>query len=190
MDNLMGGQQAMKETVDVLLGTAEIAARIQELGKQITADYAGQSIILLGALKGAAIFLADLSRQISQEVNVEIDFIKASSYGDGTTSSGDVKLDHVPGENLKDRHVILVEDIVDTGNTITRLKNHFAAQSLASLKVCALLDKPERRDAKNHGLKIDYLGFTIPDKFVVGFGLDYAQRYRNLPYIGVLKGAI
>jgi len=174
------------ETVDVLLSTAEISARVKELGKQITNDYEGQGILLLGALKGAVHFLADLSREISG--NVEIDFIKASSYGDGTTSSGEVKLEYFPGADLKNRHVILVEDIVDTGHTVSRLKNYFADKGLASLKLCALLDKPERREVK--ALEIDYLGFTIPDKFVVGYGLDYAQRYRNLPYVGVLKGAI
>ncbi|MCL2841650.1 MAG: hypoxanthine phosphoribosyltransferase [Defluviitaleaceae bacterium] len=175
----------MVETVEVLLSSEDIAKRIKELGAQITKDYEGKSVVLLGVLKGAIHFTSDLSRELP--LDVEINFIKPSSYGDGTVSSGTVSLDYIPTENLKDRHVIIVEDIVDTGHTAVKLKDYFADQGLASLKFCALLDKPDRREAKD--LTIDYLGFAIPDKFVIGYGLDYAQRYRNLPYVGVLKGA-
>ena len=171
------------ESVEVLLSTAEIAARVKEIAEEITKDYAGKKITLLGTLKGAIHFLSDLSREIP--LNVEIDFIKASSYGDATMSSGTVVLDYIPNENLAGRHIILVEDIVDTGHTAVSLKNHLMKQGVASMRLCALLDKPERREAG--GLTIDYIGFSIPDKFVVGYGLDYAQRYRNLPYIGVLN---
>jgi len=172
------------ESVEVLLSTAEIAARVKELGAEITRDYNGQAITVLGALKGAVHFLADLTREIP--LNVEIDFIKASSYGDSTISSGTVTLEYTPSTSLKGRNIILVEDIVDTGHTATQLKKLLLDEGVASLKLCALLDKPDRREVE--GLTIDYLGFSIPDKFVVGYGLDYAQRYRNLPYVGVLKG--
>jgi len=171
------------ESVEMLLSTAEIAARVKEIAAEITKDYAGQKIMLLGTLKGAIHFLSDLSREIP--LNVEIDFIKASSYGDSTTSSGTVSLDYTSNEDLTDRHIILVEDIVDTGHTAVKLKDYLLRQSVASVKLCSLLDKPDRREAE--GLAIEYIGFSIPDKFVVGYGLDYAQRYRNLPYIGVLN---
>jgi len=171
------------EAIENLFTKEEISARVKEIAEQITKDYEGKPVTLLGTLKGAIHFLSDLGRSIP--LNVEIEFIKASSYGDATETSGTVNLEYIPTTSLEGRHVILVEDIVDTGHTIKKLKEHLSTQKLASLRLCALLDKPSRREVS--GLEIEYIGFSIPDKFVVGYGLDYAQRYRNLPYVGVLS---
>jgi hypoxanthine phosphoribosyltransferase len=171
----------MGENVSVLITEREINDRLNALANQIKADYAGKPITLVGALKGAVIFMADLARRL--ENNVELDFVKAHSYG-GTESTGTVQLDMPMETEAAGRHLILVEDIVDTGHTLVFLRKYFEAMNPASFKVCTLLDKPERR--VDPLAKYDYLGFEIPDKFVVGYGLDYNQRYRNLPYIGVL----
>ena len=171
------------ETVEPLLTAEEIKQRVKEIAGEITRDYSGQPIMMLGTLKGAVHFLSDLSREIPS--HVEIDFIKASSYGNNTQSSGEVVLEYTPSTDVAGRHVVLVEDIVDTGHTVDYLKKYLQDKGVASLSICALLDKPDRREA--NGITIDYLGFSIPDKFVVGYGLDYAQRYRNLPYVGVVS---
>jgi hypoxanthine phosphoribosyltransferase len=175
----------------VLISRQEIAKRVSELGAQITKDFAGESVILVGVLKGAAIFLSDLARNI--ELDSTFDFIGVSSYGNrpsptqelksGWDSTGEVKLTKDVDQSMKDKNVILVEDILDTGLTMTYLKKMLMARQPRSLKVAALLDKPSRRKLPLEG---DYVGFKIPDEFVVGYGLDYAEKYRNLSDICVV----
>ena len=169
--------------IESMISAKEIAARVAELGAEISRDYAGETVVLLGTLKGAVIFLADLARAIT--VPVEMDFIKASSYGNDSASSGKVKIDYAPETDFSGRHIILVEDIVDMGYTAVELKKFLLSKNPASVKLCSLLDKPDRRKAQ--GVVIDYLGFSIEDKFVVGYGLDYAQQHRNLPYVGIVN---
>ena len=169
----------------VLISRQEIAKRVNELGAQITKDYAGQSVNLVGVLKGAAIFLSDLARQV--DLDATFDFIGVSSYGNrpsppqelksGWDSTGEVKLTKDVDQTLKDKNIILVEDILDTGLTMTYLRRLLEARQPRSLKIAALLDKPTRRKLPLEG---DYVGFKIPDEFVVGYGLDYAEKYRNL----------
>ena len=176
----------------VLLSRDRIAARVAEMGAQITRDFAGEKVIFIGVLKGAAIFLSDLARHVN--LDATFDFIGVSSYGrtaasateagGGWDSSGQVRLTKDLDETLKDRNVILVEDILDTGMTLTYLKRLLAARQPKMLRIAALLDKPSRR---KQPIDADYLGFTIPDEFVVGYGLDYAERYRNLPDICVVS---
>jgi len=170
-----------KSRIDTLLSAEQLSARVAELAAQIIKDYAGKDILLVGTLKGAYIFLADLSRHLP--ATTEIDFLKVSSYGDSTSPESEVKFDHYPTIKLQGKHVILVEDIVDTGHTLAFLREYIQGENPASLRTCALLDKPSRREAQL--APIEYIGFSIPDKFVVGYGLDFAQRYRNLPYVGV-----
>ena len=172
-----------EDTIEVVLSEESIRTRVKELAKEISEDYAGLPVTLIGTLKGSVYFLTDLSRELN--LFQEIDFIKASSYGMSSTSSNDVKIEFSPNEKLEGKHVLWIEDIIDTGNTALHLQKHLLEQKPASLKLVSLLDKPERR--VHHGLHIDYLGFTIPDKFVVGYGLDYAGKYRNLPYVGALQ---
>ena len=175
----------------VLITRQEIAKRVTELGAQITKDYAGQSVNLVGVLKGATIFLSDLARQV--DLDATFDFIGVSSYGNrpsprqelksGWDSTGEVKLTKDVDQTPKDKNIILVEDILDTGLTMTYLKRLFDARQPKSLKIAALLDKPTRRKLPLEG---DYVGFRIPDEFVVGYGLDYAEKYRNLADICIL----
>jgi hypoxanthine phosphoribosyltransferase len=172
-----------KEHIEVLLSEEKISARVKQLAAEITRDYAGKDVTLVGTLKGAVIFLADLAREIKLEVQME--FIKVSSYGNNSESDGEVRLEYPLQIDFTGRHIILVEDIVDMGYTARWLRKYFLAMNPASLKLCALLDKPDRR--KVAGVEIEYLGFSIPDEFVVGYGLDYAQRYRCLPYVGKLR---
>ncbi|MCL2604193.1 MAG: hypoxanthine phosphoribosyltransferase [Defluviitaleaceae bacterium] len=171
------------ETVEPLIPAEQIEARLQGLADEIIRDYGEKPIVLLCALTGGVIFLADLSRKLGN--NTTIDFVRASSYGDGTTSGGVVNLDCHPKLSLAGKDVLVVEDIIDTGHTLAYLKNYLEDKGAASVRVCALLDKPDRREVPE--AQADYLGFSIPDEFVVGYGLDYAQRYRNLPYVGILK---
>jgi len=170
-----------------LISAAAIAARVAELGAQITADYAPLSrtadVVVVGVLKGSVIFLADLVRQIAAPVYLE--FIGISSYGDATVSSGVVQITQDLSRPIEGKHVIVVEDIVDTGHTVHYLLENLATRRPASIKLCALLHKPERAE---RDVKVDYLGFTIPNKFVVGYGLDVAQQFRNLPFIGYVQG--
>src|SRR5215218_3475331 len=170
-----------------LISADAIATRVAELGAQITADYTARSssadIVVLGVLKGSVIFLADLVRHIAAPIIV--DFIGISSYGDATVSSGVVQITQDLSRPIEGKHVIVVEDIVDTGHTVHYLLANLATRRPASLKLCSLLHKPERSERE---VKIDYLGFTIPIKFVVGYGLDIAQQYRNLPIIGYVQG--
>jgi hypoxanthine phosphoribosyltransferase len=175
----------------VLISRQDVAKRVNELGAQITKDFAGQSVVLVGVLKGAAIFLADLARNL--DLDATFDFIGVSSYGNrptptqelktGWDSTGEVKLTKDVDQTMKDKNIILVEDILDTGLTMTYLKKMLMARQPRSLKVAALLDKPSRRKLPLEG---DYIGFKIPDEFVVGYGLDYAEKYRNLADICVV----
>lgn len=167
-----------------LISEAQIRARVAELGRAITADYAehGADLVLVGVMKGSVIFLADLCRQVELPCTVEM--IGIQSYGDTTKSSGVVQITADLTRPIEGKHVVIIEDIVDTGLTVAYLLTNLATRQPRSLKVCALLHKPER---SVQTVPIEYLGFTIPNEFVVGYGLDYAQRYRNLPYIGVLE---
>ena len=170
------------ETLRQLISGERIVERVGELGRQVSEDFAGEQVLLIGVLKGAAFFLADLAREIT--VDATFDFIAVSSYGKLTQASGEVKLIKDVDESLEGRNVILVEDIVDTGLTLTYLKNLLQARKPKLLKVAALLDKPSRRIQP---VDVDYLGFVIPNEFVVGYGTDFAERYRNLPDICVLE---
>ena len=170
------------DNLRVLIPQDRIAAKVAEIGAQITADFAGQAVVLIGVLKGATIFLADLARQI--KLDASFDFIAVSSYGSSRQQSGEVKLVKDVDQSMESRNVILVEDILDTGLTLTYIKKLLEAHQPKSIKVAALLDKPSRRTKP---LRADYVGFEIPDEFVVGYGLDFAGRYRNLPDVCVLE---
>ncbi|KAI3426264.1 hypothetical protein D9Q98_008639 [Chlorella vulgaris] len=170
---------------EVLLPKQAIEARVNELGRQIAADYADKRPVVIGTLKGAVVFMADLVRAMEPPPpGLELEFVRASSYGAATVSSGKVDLRMVGPTAIKGRHVLLVEDIVDSGCTAVALLEHFATAGAASVKLVSLLSKPERRTVT---CEPHYLGFPVEDKFVVGYGLDYAEQYRSLPYIGVLK---
>lgn len=170
---------------EILIDEKALEKRVGELGAKISEDYHGKYPILIGILKGSAVFLSDLMRKIT--IPVEIEFLKASSYGSEAQSSGVVELEKDLSIDLDGRYIILVEDIIDTGNTLRYLLDRFKDLGATDVKVCSLLDKPTRRE---HSLVADYIGFEIPNEFVVGYGLDYAQKYRNLPYIGILKKEI
>lgn len=172
----------MSEHVRVLLSEEEVDVRIQNIGEQISRDYAGRSVHLVCVLKGGSFFLCELAKRIT--VPVSLDFMSVSSYGSETKSSGVVKIVKDLDESVRDKDVIIVEDIVDSGRTLSYLMEMLRDRGPASLKLCTLLDKPERRVTD---VKVDYTGFQIPDEFVVGYGLDYDQKYRNLPYIGVVE---
>jgi hypoxanthine phosphoribosyltransferase len=168
--------------IEVMISAEEIQQKIKDLGIAITRDYQGCKPELICVLKGAMVFMSDLIRAIDLEL--AIDFIAVSSYGKGTRTSGEVRIIKDLDEPLEGRDIILVEDILDTGLTLSYLVNNFRARGATSIKIVTLLNKPERRKAP---VEADYIGFTIPDRFVVGYGLDFAERYRNLPYIGVVK---
>lgn len=174
-----------KDLAYVLLEEEAIQKRVEELGRQITRDYEGKELVLVGILKGAVVFFSDLIRHV--ELPMSMDFMAISSYGNATKSAGVVRILKDLDKDIVGKHIIIVEDIVDSGLTLSFLKDNLVFRGAASLRICALLDKPERRKVD---IKADYQGFTIPDAFVVGYGLDYAERYRNLPYIGVLKPEI
>ncbi|MCC8162395.1 MAG: hypoxanthine phosphoribosyltransferase [Lachnospiraceae bacterium] len=171
-----------KHHVETMLSEQEIDARIQELGREISCDYAGKTIHLICILKGSVYFTCELAKRIT--IPVTMDFMQCSSYGAATKSSGVVKLDKDLDEPITDRHVLIIEDIIDSGRTLNHLKKLLAQRNPASLKICTLLDKPDRRVVD---VDVEYVGFQIEDKFVVGYGLDYDQQYRNLPYIGVVN---
>jgi hypoxanthine phosphoribosyltransferase len=166
---------------EILVQPDDLAHRVRELGEEISRDYAGKDVLLIGVLKGAVFFLADLMRQL--EVDCEVDFMAVSSYGSSTDSSGVVRILKDLDASIEDRHVLIVEDIVDSGLTLSYLFRMLGARSPASLEVCALLTKPDRREVD---MPIRYVGFEIPNKFAIGYGLDHAERYRNLPYVAVL----
>jgi hypoxanthine phosphoribosyltransferase len=171
-----------EDIAEILLTHEEIQAKVVELGQQITADYRGKNLLLLGTLKGAVPFIADLSRAIS--LPLEIDYMAISSYGNSTESSGVVRILKDLEGPISQKHVLIVEDIVDSGLTLHYLTDVLRQRKPLSLRICTLLDKGRERVK---AVELDYTGFQIPDRFVVGYGLDYAQRYRNLPYIGILK---
>ena len=173
----------MAETIRVLIPEEKVDQRIEELGKKISEDYAGRQIHMICILKGGVFFMCELAKRIT--VPVSLDFMCVGSYGDGTKSSGVVRIAKDLDESIEDKEVLIVEDIVDSGNTLYYLMDVLRKRNPASIRLCTLLDKPDRR-VKD--VKADYLGFEIPDEFVVGYGLDYAQKYRNLPYLGVVEG--
>jgi hypoxanthine phosphoribosyltransferase len=172
----------MTEKLVPMLTKEQIAARCKELGEQITKDYAGHNLVLVCVLKGSFVFAADLMRAI--DLPLRVDFLGVRSYGEGTESSGVVQITQDLSRPIEHEDVLIVEDIVDTGLTVAHLMDLLRTRAPASVKVCALLHKPARARVK---IDIDYLGFTIEDRFVVGYGLDFAERYRNLPYIGVVE---
>ena len=173
----------MKDDIKkVLLSEEELHTRVSELGAQLSRDYEGKNLLMVSVLKGSVVFMADLMRAISQPA--EIDFMVVSSYGSGVKSSGVVKIVKDLDINLQGKDILIVEDILDSGMTLDYIKGMLQDRNPASIRICTLLDKPARRKAD---LQADYVGFTVPDEFVVGYGLDYDERYRNLPYIGVLK---
>ena len=168
--------------VDVLIEEDALQRRIAELGEEISADYAGRDLLLVGVLKGAVFFMADLMRGLT--IPCEIDFMAISSYGEGTDSSGVVRILKDLDINIDGRDVLVVEDIIDSGLTLSYLMRNLEAREPATLEICALLTKPERREID---VPVRWVGFEIPNKFVIGYGLDFAERYRNLPYVGVLS---
>ena len=172
----------IQDVEKILFTEEELQKRVAELGAQITADYAGKTPVLASVLRGSYIFMADLTRQI--KLPLTVDFMAVSSYGSGTASSGQVEIRKDLSDSIEGRDLLIVEDILDSGNTLYYLRRILNARHPASIKLCTLLDKPERRTKP---IEADYKGFTIPDAFVVGYGLDYDERYRNLPYIGILK---
>jgi hypoxanthine phosphoribosyltransferase len=172
----------MAERVEVLISEQEVEARIQELADQISKDYEGKELHIICILKGSIFFTCELAKRIS--VPVTLDFMQVSSYGSDTKSSGVIKIAKDLDETILERDILVIEDIVDSGNTLSYLLEMLSNRKPSSLKLCTLLDKPERR--RKH-VDVDYTGFQIPDEFVVGYGLDYAQKYRNLPYVGVVK---
>ncbi|EGG58725.1 hypoxanthine phosphoribosyltransferase [Enterococcus faecalis TX1467] len=171
-----------KDIEKVLISKEEILAKSAELGKQLTEEYQGKNPLVVGILKGAVPFMADLTREIN--TYLELDFMDVSSYGNATVSSGEVKIVKDLDTNVEGRHILIVEDIIDSGRTLAYLVDLFRYRKAASVKIVTLLDKPEGRVVD---IKADYVGFDVPNEFVVGYGLDYAETYRNLPYIGVLS---
>ncbi|HET8571183.1 MAG TPA: hypoxanthine phosphoribosyltransferase [Candidatus Limnocylindria bacterium] len=170
---------------EVLLSSEVLQERVRELGRQLSADYAGRDPVLVSVLKGSIVFLADLMR--AMEIPLSLDLMEVSSYGSGTETSGQVRILKDLSASIEGRDVIVVEDIIDTGLTLNYLLRYLAERNPASLRICCLLDKPARRLAE---IEIDYTGFTIPDRFVIGYGLDYDEHYRNLPYVGVLRPSV
>lgn len=175
-------QQDIQRT---LFSQEEIDRRLGELAAEINRDYAGKEPMLISVLRGSFVFMADLTRKITLPCTV--DFMAVSSYGKGTTSSGQVQITKDLSDDIEGKDILVVEDILDSGNTLSYLMKLLQARHPASIRLCTLLDKPERRVVP---VQADYVGFTIPDEFVVGYGLDYAEKYRNLPYIGVLKPSV
>lgn len=167
--------------IEVLIPEDKILARIKELAAQLSKEYEGKDLVAIGILNGAVYFLSELTRNMT--IPVEIDFMLASSYGAGTVSTGHVLINKDLERSVEGKYVLLVEDVVDTGRTLKLLKEMFEERKPADIKICSLLDKPARREVD---LQADYIGFEIPDAFVVGWGLDYDQKYRNLPYVGVV----
>jgi hypoxanthine phosphoribosyltransferase len=169
----------------VLLSEEQLQQRVRELGEEISKEYAGKEILMIGVLRGAVMFMADLARAIA--VPVMIDFMAVSSYGTSTSSSGIVRILKDLDEEVAGKHVLIVEDIIDSGLTLSYLVDNIKSRQPASVRICTLLNKPERRKVD---LEVNYNGFVVPDEFVVGYGLDYAEKYRNVPFIGILKPAI
>ena len=166
----------------VLLSEAEIVAKVKELGDKLTEEYRGKELLVVGILKGSNVFMSDLIRQIN--IPLKIDFMMVSSYGNATESTGVVKIIKDIEQSISGKHLVIVEDIIDSGLTLKYLTEMLETRKPASIKLCTLLDKPARR---KENVDVDYVGFEMPDEFLVGYGIDYAEYYRNLPYIGVLK---
>ncbi|MEJ6114894.1 hypoxanthine phosphoribosyltransferase [Aeromonas salmonicida] len=170
----------MKHTVEVMISEADVAARIAKLGEEITARYQGSDeVVMIGLLRGSSVFLADLCRQTP--LPITLDFMTASSYGSGMRSTRDVRILKDLDDDIKGKDVVIVEDIIDTGYTLNKVREILSLREPKSLAICTLLDKPSRREVQ---VPVDWIGFSIPDEFVVGCGIDYAQKYRNLPFIG------
>ena len=169
----------------VLISEEELKRRIAEMGRQITQDYHGELLTIVGILKGASIFFADLARSI--DLPLQMDFMSVSSYGTEATSSGVVKIIKDLDADVTGRHILLVEDIIDTGITLAYLRDYLSNRGAKSVKICTLLDKPSRREK---AVQVDYIGFTMPDEFIIGYGIDYAENYRNLPYVASLKRSV
>ena len=174
-----------KDVKEILFSEEQLKERVAQIAAQIDRDYAGKELMLVSVLRGSFIFMADLVRAIT--VPCKVDFMAVSSYGSGTVSSGQVQITKDLSEDITGRHLLVVEDILDSGNTLSYLLEVLRARKPASIRICTLLDKPDRR-AKP--ITADYVGFTIPDAFVVGYGLDYNECYRNLPYVGILKPSV
>ncbi|HEX2911641.1 MAG TPA: hypoxanthine phosphoribosyltransferase [Chloroflexia bacterium] len=170
------------DMAEILIDQSTLQAKIRDLAAEINRDYAGKEVMLVGVLKGAIMFMVDLARML--DIPVTLDFMAISSYGQSTVSSGVVRILKDLDASIEGKHILIVEDIVDSGLTLSYLVDYLKGRNPASLKICVLLNKPDRRKSD---VPVDYLGFDIPDKFVVGYGLDYAEIYRNLPFIGVLK---
>jgi hypoxanthine phosphoribosyltransferase len=173
---------AMNEIDEVLFTRDDIAKRVAELGAEITCDYEGKDLIVVGILKGAGVFMSDLIREINSPIR--IDFMSVSSYGNSTVSSGIVRITNDLHQDIQGCSVLIVEDIIDTGNTLHYLREYLKNRGAEDVKICALLDKPSRRQVE---VPVEYVGFEVEDRFIIGYGIDYAEKYRNLPFIGTLK---
>ncbi len=171
-----------KYSVDTLISKEDIHEKVKELAGKIDRDFEGEEILLIGLLRGSVIFLSDLARELKTEAT--IDFMVVSSYGNKMESSRDVKILKDLEEDIKGRNVIIVEDIIDTGNTLQKVQQILQTREPKNIRICTLLDKPERREVE---ISVDYTGFQIPDEFVVGYGIDFAQKHRTLPYVGIVK---
>ena len=181
----MSATELEQAVTEVLIERDVLQQRIEQLGEEISSDYTGRDLLLVGVLKGAVFFMADLMRNLT--IPCEIDFMAISSYGDSTDSSGVVRILKDLDINIEGRDVLIVEDIIDSGLTLSYLMRNLEAREPASLEICSLLTKPDRREAE---VPVRYIGFEIPNRFVIGYGLDFAERYRNLPYVGVLDPAL
>ena len=181
----MVSQKMNDDIKKILISEDELKAIVEKLGKQITEDYKGKNVLLIGILKGSVIFMADLMRAIDLPCN--IDFMAVSSYGNGTESSGRVKINKDLDNDIQGKDIIIIEDILDSGKTLYYIRDILSARKPSSIKICTLFDKPERREAD---IKADYIGSLVPNEFIVGYGLDYSEYYRNLPFIGVLKESV
>ena len=171
-----------KYSIDTLISEKQIHEKVRELAEGIDRDFEGEEILLIGLLRGSVIFLSDLARELKTEAT--IDFMVVSSYGNKMESSRDVKILKDLEEDIKGRNVIIVEDIIDTGNTLQKVQQILQTREPKDIRICTLLDKPERREVE---IRVDYTGFQIPDEFVVGYGIDFAQKHRTLPYVGIVK---
>ena len=174
-----------KDLAKILITKEEIEKRVKEMGEEITRDYEGESVLMVAILRGAVVFFSELVKNV--DLDVRFDFMVVSSYGASSTSSGEVRIIKDISQGIEGKNVLIIEDIIDTGNTLKNLKKTLLTRNPKSLKIVSLLDKPSRRVVELEG---DYVGFTVPNEFVVGYGLDYAEKYRNLPEIGVLKEEI
>lgn len=174
-----------KDCEYILLSEEKISSIVKDMAKKISEDYKDKNLLLVGLLKGSVMFMSDLMKELS--IDCKIDFICASSYGSGTASSGRVNIVKDVSQPLDGLDVLIVEDIIDSGNTLNFMIKYFAAKNAASVKICTLLSKPDRRVVE---IPVDYVGMEVPDEFVVGYGLDYDEKYRNLPYIGILKPSV